>query len=101
MDSPTPKRPKYFFAYTTATAELHISTRTLRRWIEYLGLEPLELESGDQVRVFLSLPHMEILREYSKVLATHDTNMIADYRQAVYHGNDEMVLRIRKRISRG
>lgn len=88
------KQPKYFFAYKTAMSELDISRRTLQRWIDDMEILPMEFE--DHLKVFLSLPSMERLREYSKVMQTKNSILINRYRTAVATGNIRMLNKIRK-----
>jgi|SRR3990167_3512913 len=85
---------KYFYSYISAMAELQISRRTLQRWIDDMEVEPLEFE--DQLRVFLTLPHMQRLRDYKRVMYTKDRILISRYRMAIQTGNLTLIARIRK-----
>src|SRR3990167_6523179 len=80
---------KYFYSYISAMAELQISRRTLQRWID-------DMEVEDQLRVFLTLPHMQRLRDYKRVMYTKDRILISRYRMAIQTGNLTLIARIRK-----
>lgn len=88
------QRRKYFYSYITAISELEISRRTLQRWIDYTNIEPLEFE--DQSKVFLTLPHMEKLREYKRVLETGDRDLLEKYKQAFDNSDDTRLTSLRK-----
>jgi len=90
----TPKR--YFFSYRSAMTELSISRRTLQRWIDDMEISPLEFP--DHLKVFLTLPQMDTLREYSKVMHTRNNSLINRYRKAVVTGNARMLAKIRKEL---
>ena len=91
-------RQKYFYSYITAITELDISGRTLQRWIDYANIEPLEFE--DQSKVFLTLPHMERLREYKRVLETGDRDLLDKYKQAFDNNDDARLTSLRKVLVR-
>lgn len=97
MADKTLDKPKYFYSYITAMAELRISRRTLQRWIDDMEIETLQFE--DQLRVFLTLPHMQSLREYKRVMSTKDKDLIARYRKAVATGNVSWLSKLRKKIA--
>ena len=88
------QRRKYFYSYITAISELEISRRTLQRWIDYTNIEPLEFE--DHSKVFLTLPHMEKLREYKRVLETGDRDLLEKYKQAFDNNDDTRIISLRK-----
>ena len=88
---------KYFFAYKTAMAELDISRRTLQRWIDDMEIKPMEFEY--HLKVFLTLPNMEKLREYSKVMRTRNSILINRYRNAIATDNTRVLNKIRKSLS--
>lgn len=90
------QKQKYFYSYKTAMSELNISRRTLQRWIDDMGIAPLEFE--DHLKVFLTLPHMEVLREYSKVMRTRSPVLIARYRTAIETDNVKILAKIRKEL---
>ena len=78
-------------------AELDISRRTLQRWIDDMEIEPLEFE--DHLKVFLTLPHMERLREYAKVMRTRALPIINRYRTAITTNNTKVLQKIRKELA--
>ena len=88
------QRRKYFYSYITAISELEISRRTLQRWIDYTNIVPLEFE--DHSKVFLTLPHMEKLREYKRVLETGDRDLLEKYKQAFDNNDDTRIISLRK-----
>jgi hypothetical protein len=94
VEGATPRR--YFFSYRTAMAELNISRRTLQRWIDDMEITPLEFP--DHLKVFLTGPHMDILREYSKVMKTRNNVLIARFRKAVITGNARLLAKIHKEL---
>ena len=77
-------------------AELDISRRTLQRWIDDMEIEPLEFE--DHLKVFLTLPHMERLREYARVMRTRTLPIINRYRTAITTNNTKVLQKIRKEL---
>lgn len=87
-------REKYFYSYVTAISELGISRRTLQRWIDFTNIEPLEFE--EQSKVFLTLPNMDRLREYKRVLGTGDRDLLDKYKQAYSSGDDTALQRLKK-----
>ncbi len=91
-----PPKQKYFYSYRTAMAELDISRRTLQRWIDDMEIKPLEFE--DHLKVFLTLPNMERLREYSKVMRTRNPVLISRYRIAIETDNTRILAKIRKEL---
>ena len=93
---PEHTKPKYFYSYVSVMAELKISRRTLQRWIDDMNIEPLEFE--DQLKVFLTLPHVERLREYAEVMRTRDNELIGMYRRAVETDDPTLLARIRKKL---
>lgn len=95
--SPESLKPKYFYSYVSVMADLRISRRTLQRWIDDMGIEPLEFE--DQLKVFLTLPHVECLREYATVMRSKNTELIDAYRNAVEIDDASAIMDIRKRLS--
>lgn len=94
---PEVKKPRYFYSYLAVMADLKISRRTLQRWIDDMEIDPLEFE--DQMRVFLTLPNLERLREYGKIMRTRDQVLINRYRQAIQTGNNALLARLRKDIA--
>lgn len=76
--------------------ELNISRRTLQRWIDDMEIHPLEFE--DHLKVFLTLPNMERLREYAKVMRTRNPILISRYRTAVETDNTRVLMKIRKEL---
>lgn len=78
-------------------ADLHVSRRTLQRWIDDLDIESLEFE--DHLRVFLSLPQMQKLREYGMFMRTRNQSLITRYRDAYETGNVRRMARLRKELS--
>ena len=95
-NKPNGSKPKYFYSYKTAMAELNISRRTLQRWIDDMEIEPLEFE--DHLKVFLTLPNMERLREYAKVMHTRNQVLICRYRTAIETDNSRTIAKIRKEL---
>jgi hypothetical protein len=95
--SVTPKkREKYFWQYLSAMADLRISRRTLQRWIDDMNIEPLVFE--DQMKVFLTLPDVERLREYKQFMKTRNQDLIGRYRRAVEADNKSWIARLRKEL---
>ena len=76
---------------------LAISRRTLQRWIDDMDIEPLEFE--DHLRVFLTLPNIECLREYKKFMRTRDNVLISGYRESVKSGDPKGIARARKGLT--
>lgn len=94
MSKQETERKKYFYSYPSAVRELGISRRTLRRWLDYTNVEPLEFE--DQAKVFLTRPHIERLLEYGKVLSTGDRDLLAKFKHAYENEDERMLERLRK-----
>lgn len=59
-----------------------------------MEIEPLIFE--DQMKAFLTLPHIERLAEYKLVMKTRDQDLIGRYRQAIKTGNNAWLARLRK-----
>ena len=78
-------------------SDLGVSRRTLQRWIDDLDIESLEFE--DHLRVFLTLPHMEYLREYGRFMKTRNQALIGRYRQAYKTDNQRRLARLRKDLA--
>lgn len=62
-----------------------------------MDIEPLEFE--DQLKVFLTLPHMERLREYRVVMSSRNMDLIRRYRIAIKTSNQTVLSRIRGRLT--
>ena len=77
-------------------ADLKISRRTLQRWIDDLDIKSLEFE--DHLRVFLTLPHMQKLREYGLFMRTRNQSLISRYRIAYDTDNQRRMNRLRKEL---
>ena len=77
-------------------SELRISRRTLQRWIDDLNIEPKEFEG--QMRSFLTLPDIEDLYHYRKIMRTRDRDLITRYRDSIDSGNNAWTVRIRKEL---
>lgn len=90
------KKEKYFWSYVSVMADLDISRRTLQRWIDDLDIQPLEFE--DHLRVFLTLPNIQKLREYGCFMATRNQPLIRRYRQALAGGNVTWIARLKKKL---
>ena len=93
----SPKKEKYFWSYLSAMSDLQISRRTLQRWIDDLDIKSLEFE--DHLRVFLTLPHIESLREYGQFMRTRNQPLIKRYRAALDAGNNRRLSRLRKELA--
>lgn len=77
-------------------ADLGVSRRTLQRWLDDLSIDSLEFEN--HLRVFLTLPHMQQLRNYKIVMSTRNQNLISRYREAYDTQNERRMARILKDI---
>ncbi len=77
-------------------ADLKISRRTLQRWLDDLDIESLEFT--DHLKVFLTLPHVEKLREYQAFMCTRNQSLIGRYRDAYATGNNRRLARLRKTL---
>lgn len=75
-------------------SELSISRRTLQRWIDDMEIDPAKFD--DHLKVFLTLPQMERLREYCKVMHTRNMEVIGRYRIAVTTDNNRLLAKVRK-----
>lgn len=62
-----------------------------------MNIEPLEFE--DHLRVFLTLPHMQTLREYGSFMKTRNQMLITRFRDAVATDNKQALSRLRKKIA--
>ena len=62
-----------------------------------MSIKSLEFE--DHLRVFLSLPHMQNLREYGKFMRTRNQSLITRYRNAYDTGNERRLARLRKELA--
>ena len=80
----------------SAMADLRISRRTLQRWLDDLDIDSLEFE--DHLKVFLTLPQMEQLREYGKFMRTRNQSLISRYRDAYTSGNTRRIARLCKEL---
>ena len=87
-------KEKYFWSYISVMSDLDISRRTLQRWINDMDIEPLEFE--EHLRVFLTLPHVQRLREYKRFMQTRNPILINRYRAAVQTGNAARLTKLRK-----
>lgn len=76
--------------------DLDISRRTLQRWINDMDIEPMEFE--EHLKVFLTLPNLQQLREYKQFMQLRDQVLIERYREAVRTGNTARIARLRKKI---
>lgn len=72
--------------------DLQISRRTLQRWLDDLDVNSLEFE--DQLRVFLTLPQMQRLREYGEFMKSRNQSLIERYRDAYATGNARRISRL-------
>ncbi len=86
------KREKYFWSYLSAMADLDVSRRTLQRWLDDLDIKSLEFE--DHLKVFLTLPNIENLRNYGKVMKTRNQSLITRYRSALVTDNHRRMARV-------
>ncbi len=77
--------------------DMRISRRTLQRWIDDLSIESLEFE--DHLKVFLSLPQIEKLREYGLFMRTRNQSLIQRYRIAYATSNPRRLARLRKELT--
>lgn len=75
-------------------ADLRISRRTLQRWLDDLDIESLEFE--DHLKVFLTLPHIQKMREYKQFMRSGNQSLITRYRDANRTGNTRRMDRLRK-----
>ena len=91
---PSKKKEKYFWSYKSVMDDLSISRRTLQRWLDDLNIDSLEFE--DHLKVFLKLPDVQALRDYSRVMRTRSQNLIETYRNAFSAGNERRMARILK-----
>ena len=78
-------------------ADLKISRRTLQRWIDDLEIKSLEFE--DHLKVFLTLPHVEKLREYASFMRSRNQSLIQRYRDAYVTGSTRRIARLRKDLA--
>ena len=78
--------------------ELAISKRTLKRWLNDTGMEPLEL--GMRGRVFLTITHLRALTRYRRVLRTADRVLIDRYRAASQEGDTMETEQIARLVER-
>lgn len=78
-------------------ADLHISRRTLQRWLDDLSIDSLEF--NDHLKVFLTLPHMLRLREYGRFMRTRNQSLIDRYRTASETDNVRWLGRLRKELA--
>ena len=58
-------------------------------------MDIVSLEFEDHLRVFLTLPHMEKLREYGKFMKTRNQSLIERYREASKSDNKRRMARLR------
>ena len=93
--SPSVKE-KYFWSYVSVMTDLDISRRTLQRWINDMDIEPLEFE--EHLRVFLTLPNVQRLREYKRFMQTRNQVLINRYRDAINTGNTARITRLKKHL---
>lgn len=84
---------KIFFSYESALRVLKISRRTLRRWMDLLEIEPMDLDGCR--RRFLARGQVEQLVWYQKVRATGDSVLIDRYLRALEYEDTEAVEKIR------
>lgn len=63
-----------------------------------MDIEPLEFE--DHLKVFLTLPHIQRLREYGKFMETRNQRLITGYRESVATDNKTRLSRLRKELIR-
>ena len=89
-------KEKYFWSYVSVMTDLDISRRTLQRWINDMDIEPLEFE--EHLRVFLTLPNVQRLREYKRFMQTRNQILITRYRDAIKTGNAAKITRLRKSL---
>lgn len=78
-------------------ADLKVSRRTLQRWLDDLDIDSLEFE--DHLKVFLTLPHIEKLREYGSFMRTRNQSLINRYRTAYETSNVRRLARLRKELA--
>ena len=90
-------KEKYFWSYVSVMTDLDISRRTLQRWINDMDIEPLEFE--EHLRVFLTLPNVQRLREYKRFMQTRDQILINRYRDAIKTGNTARITRLKKSLA--
>lgn len=90
-------KEKFFWSYVSAMGDLQISRRTLQRWLDDLDIESLEFE--DHMKVFLTLPHMQKLREYGSFMATRNQSLITRYRRAYENGSNQRLARLRSELA--
>lgn len=97
--SDKPKKKEHFWwSYISAMRDLGISRRTLQRWLDDLNIDSLEFE--DHLRVFLTLPHIQKLRNYKVVMKTRSQSIITRYRAAYETGNERRMNSILKEAVR-
>lgn len=73
---------------------LGISRRTLQRWMDDIGIDPLSFDGHK--RLFLTRIHVIQLDAYSKIMASNDLVLITRYREAVQEGDWSTVRKLRK-----
>ena len=76
----------------SAMDDLKISRRTLQRWLDDLDIESLEFEN--HLKVFLSLPQLQKLREYNGFMRSRNQSLINRYRTAYATGNVKRMARL-------
>mgnify|MGYP001610040587 FL=1 len=96
MPTQSSVKEKYFWSYVSVMTDLDISRRTLQRWINDMDIEPLEFE--EHLRVFLTLPNVQRLREYKRFMQTRDQILINRYRDAIKTGNSARITRLKKHL---
>lgn len=92
-----PKAEHFWWSYLSVMADLKVSRRTLQRWLDDLDIESLEFT--DHLKVFLTLPQVEKLREYGKFMRTRNQSLIGRYRDAYATGNNRRLARLRKDLA--
>ena len=91
-----PGKEKYFWSYLSAMADLKISRRTLQRWLDDLNIDSLEFE--DHLKVFLTLPQVKLLREYSKFMDTRNHSLIERFREYNSSGNTRRMAQLKREL---
>ena len=61
-----------------------------------MDIEPLEFE--EHLRVFLTLPNVQRLREYKRFMQTRNQILINRYRDAIKTGNSARISRLKKHL---
>ena len=70
--------------------------RTLQRWLDDLNIESLEFE--DHLKVFLTLPQVKLLREYSKFMDTRNHSLIERFREYNSSGNTRRMAQLKREL---